>query len=244
MYFILPDRESLSGSHGRGAITYAEVLTMSKSLCLAVLVFASGIAAAELSEKFSKRLESADAAYQAAIQKADNLRFYAVQKATQERVKVLKTALTDATKGGDFDAATEIKARLAAAETAGGVRPKPKNTVKFGGHEYAVIEEKVTWHLAKRICEEMGGHLAIIETPMESEALLTLCRQAKQSVWIGATDEAKEGDWKWLNGMPVKIEFRNNNNLDLEHYLSFYMDANGWDDLANSRIAFLCEWDS
>lgn len=217
------------------------------SLRLSVLVpivIASTVLAADLSEKWSKRLESADAVYQQAIQKADNTRFYAVQKATQDRVKLLKTALTDATKAGDFEAATEIKSRLAAAETAGGVRPKPKNTVKFGGHEYALIEEKATWHVAKRLCEEMGGHLAVIESPVESEALLMLCRHSKQSVWIGATDEAKEGEWKWVSGTPVKIEFRNDNNLDLEHYLGFYIDANGWKDLANARFAFLCEWDS
>lgn len=85
---------------------------------LVVLFCASGLLAAEtLAEKWSKRLESADANYQQAIQKADNVRFYAVQKATQERVRVLKTALADATKAGDFDAATEIKARVTEAET-------------------------------------------------------------------------------------------------------------------------------
>ena len=88
---------------------------MAKSVLVA-LVLASGLFAADLSEKFAKRLESADAAYQTAVQKADNIRFYAVQKASQDRLKVLKSVLTEATKTGDFDAATEIKARAEAAE--------------------------------------------------------------------------------------------------------------------------------
>jgi len=83
---------------------------------LVPLIIASTVLAADLTEKWSKRLESADAAYQQALQKADNTRFYAVQKATQDRVKLLKTALTDATKSGDFEAATEIKSRLTEAE--------------------------------------------------------------------------------------------------------------------------------
>ena len=116
---------------------------MSKSICLAAC-FAFGIAMADLPEKWAKRLDSTEANYQSAVQKADNTRFYAVQKANGDRLKALKTTLTDATKAGDFDAATEIKSRLAVAEMAGIARPKPKITVKFGGHEYAMIEPTAT----------------------------------------------------------------------------------------------------
>ena len=211
---------------------------------LAVLVLASGLAAGELAEKWSKRLESADANYQQAIQKADNVRFYAVQKATQERVKVLKTALADATKAGDFDAATEIKSRLAAAETAG-VRPRPKNVVKFGGHEYALIEDKSTWHVAKRACEEMGGHLATLATNQESDAVLSLCKGSAIEYWIGATDEAAEGQWRWTDGSPVKIQIHQDNAQGIQHYLLFHTALQNWDDGdGGARHSFICEWDN
>jgi hypothetical protein len=130
---------------------------MYKSIFLITLICLSSAAAADLSEKWSKRLESADTIYQAAIKKAEDTKSIAVKKATLERVRVLKSAISDATKSGDFTAATELQSRL---EADGAVRPKPKNTVKFGGHEYALIEETATWHVAKRRCEEMGGHLA------------------------------------------------------------------------------------
>lgn len=213
---------------------------------LVVLFCASGLLAAEtLAEKWSKRLESADANYQQAIQKADNVRFYAVQKATQERVKVLKTALADATKAGDFDAATEIKSRLAAAETAGGVRARPKNVVKFGGHEYALIEEKATWHVAKRLCEEMGGHLATIETAAEKAGLADLCRHAQATAWVGASDEDAEGQWKWITGKPLDFEFRHDNANDQEHCMIFWVPSGDWDDNpSSSRSVFVCEWDN
>lgn len=213
---------------------------------LVVLFCASGLLAAEtLAEKWSKRLESADANYQQAIQKADNVRFYAVQKATQERVRVLKTALADATKAGDFDAATEIKARLAAAETAG-VRPRPKNTVKFGGHEYALIEDKSTWHLAKQRCEEMGGHLAIINTPQEAQFLIAVC--GKHDAWVGASDEAAEDHWTWVDGTAcnesIKATWRLTDQTGEQHNLLWFTPDQQWAaGRGGARVAYLCEWE-
>lgn len=213
---------------------------------LVPIVIASTVLAADLSEKWSKRLESADAVYQQAIQKADNTRFYAVQKATQDRVKLLKTALTDATKAGDFEAATEIKSRLAAAETAGGVRPKPKNTVKFGGHEYALIEEKATWHVAKRLCEEMGGHLAVINTPQEAQFLIAVC--GKHDAWVGASDEAAEDHWTWVDGTQcnesIKAMWRLTDASGEQHNLLWFTPDQQWAaGRGGARVAYLCEWE-
>lgn len=215
------------------------------SLCLVALC-ASGLAAAEISEKFAKRLESADAAYQSAVQKADNTRFYAVQKASQERLKLLKAALADATKAGDFDAATELKSRLAAAETAGGVRAKPKNIVKFSGHEYALIEDKATWHVAKRLCEEMGGHLATIESTQESQFLRELC--GKSDGWAGANDEQVEGDWSWVTGVKcpaaMTATWRTKDESGEQHNLLWFTPDQQWVAARGGyRSAFLCEWE-
>lgn len=78
------------------------------------LTLATGVFAAELPEKFARKLNSADETYKTAVQKADAARFYAVQKANLERIKVLKAALVEATKAGDFDTATEVNSRLTA----------------------------------------------------------------------------------------------------------------------------------
>ncbi|MCK8215269.1 hypothetical protein LW982_17945, partial [Erwinia amylovora] len=85
--------------------------------------------------------------------------------------------LSDSTKSGDFDTSSLIKSKITEAEAAGVARQKPKNTVKFNGHEYALIDEKVTWHTAKKRFEEMGGHLACLNTPSESAFLLAICRK-------------------------------------------------------------------
>lgn len=215
-----------------------------RSTLFAFLVLLSGAIAADLPEKLAKRLDSADAAYNAAVQKADNVRSYAVQKAAKERLKTLKTALTDATKSGDFDLATEIKARVAVAETSGGVRPKPKNVVKFGGHEYALIEEKASWHVAKRICQEMGGHLAMLESTAETKYLGDLCSRAGQSAWIGALNE--EGTWLWPNGEKVtSTEGWKLNNAETQALaMTFWQPEGVLDDWpASHKLTFICEWE-
>ncbi|MES2789101.1 MAG: lectin-like protein [Planctomycetota bacterium] len=214
-------------------------------LVLAVLIFASGLATSDtLSERWKKRLESADTTYQAAVQKADNTRLYAVQKATQERTRLLKTALADATKAGDFDAATELKTRLTAAESEGSIRPKPKNTVRFGGHEYALIDEKETWHVAKRKCEEMGGHLVTFDNASEMALASKLCTTA-QFTWGGASDEVTEGQWLWVTGEKLAdtswIHFDQEEN---NHYLGFILSQKEWLDCTSvHRSPYICEWD-
>ncbi|MDB5340173.1 MAG: C-type lectin domain family 4 er E-like, partial [Planctomycetaceae bacterium] len=177
---------------------------MSKSLIIVGLVCVSGLAAAGLSEKFAKRLEAVDATYQQAVLKADNTRFYAVQKASQERIRALKSALSDATKSGDFDAATEIKARVTAAESADAIEPKPKTLTKFGGHEYAYIDKKATWYMAKMHCERMGGHLVFVESPQEL-AFLDRMTEGGSTFWLGASDHEKDDTYLFLNGQPVNL---------------------------------------
>lgn len=213
------------------------------ALFVVLCAFAGG-ALAELSEKIQKKLDTAEATYKAAIEKADNARFYAVQKASADRVKALKQLQTEATKAGDLDGATEIKARIAAAEAEGGIREKPKDVVKLGRHEYAIINEKATWHVAKRICEEMGGHLATMETPAEWEGVAEMCRKGSTTAWLGATDEVTEGKWLWVTGKPVEHEFRADNAYDSEHHLVFWAPSGAFDDNgAGARYPFVCEWE-
>ncbi|MES2792493.1 MAG: C-type lectin domain-containing protein [Planctomycetota bacterium] len=217
---------------------------MYKSIFLTALVCLSSVAAADLPEKWSKRLQSSESIYQTAKRKAEDAKLVAMKKATFDRVRVLKSVIADATKSGDFTAATELQARLEAAEIEGSVRPKPKNTVKLGGHEYALIDEKVVWHVAKKRCEEMGGHLATLETAAESTALLEFLKRSQVTAWIGATDEEEEGVWKWVNGNNVQLEFHHENGHDSEHYMVFWAGYGAWDDNGALRNSYVCEWDN
>lgn len=220
---------------------------MSRNWLVVLAVGGSLAAAAELSEKFSKRIDSAEAAYQQAVAKADNTRFYAVQKANSDRVKSLKQALTDATKAGDFDAAMAIKERLTEAEKSG-PKDKPKDTVKFGGHDYAICKDTLTWHQAKERCQEMGGHLVTFENQGEQSFVLDYCRRSKVDVWLGATNET-ELRWTWLSGAAVKIDptwtmddpYKNL----FSGALTYWKDSDTFNDHnLGAHIGYLCEWDS
>lgn len=207
-----------------------------------ILSLSIASAADKLADKWQKRINDAESAYSFAIQKADNARFFAAQKANGDRLKVLKAAMSDATKLGDLEAATTIRDLVKIAELDGVGKPRPKNVVKFAGHDYALIEDKVTWHVAKRRCEEMGGHLATVETSTEASGLLSMCVSAKTNAWFGASDEEHEGDWKWVTGQKVQLEFRRDNSGDAEHYLGCY--GGSWEDLGDARFSFVCEWES
>ncbi len=125
-------------------------------------VFAT-VALADLSEKIQKKLESVESTYKVAVEKADNVRFYAVQKATGERLRALKLALTEATKAGDFEGATKLQERVKAAE-ADSVRTKPKEVVRFGGNEYALTEVWSTGCQLEAVSSTIG--LPETELPM------------------------------------------------------------------------------
>lgn len=223
---------------------------MIRFVLIAVSVFVSSlVVAAELSEKWTRRIESAEAIYQAAIRKAEDVKSIAVRKATLERMRVLKSAISDATKAGDFSAATELQARLEAAEADGGVRPKPKNTVKFGGHEYAIVDDHLTFHLSKRRCEEMGGHLVTFETLQEQAAVLQYCREKRIGAWIGATNEAEHDKWIWITGLPVKTgdTWRHDDVGSRQHGMGivYWPNTDCFDDAdLGARNGFVCEWDN
>ena len=124
------------------------------------------------------------------------------------------------------------------------------DAVLFNGHYYKVFEADLSWHEKKKRCEEMGGYLACIETAEEQKFIAKLANGRYLS--LGATDEAREGQWKWVNGAAFKYtawfaDQPNNYGAD-EHYLATYDDGQ-WVDVGVEGddfwmpTGFICEWD-
>jgi len=83
----------------------------------------------------------------------------------------------------------------------------PKDAIAFGGHHYKVIfDRSVAWHAAAKQCTTLGGHLVTIESAREMAFLRRLAGRSR--LWVGATDEAAEGRWVWVNGKRMSREFR------------------------------------
>jgi hypothetical protein len=67
------------------------------------------------------------------------------------------------------------------------------------GSCYRIISD-MTWSAAVSSCTKSGGWLATIENPAEDKFLLSsfTASQSQGTVWIGLSDSAAEGTWKWI----------------------------------------------
>lgn len=90
------------------------------------------------------------------------------------------------------------------------------------GHTYEVIEYGYSWESARHTAEMWGGRLARIDNAAENTAVFNYLKKASAKwaekytaddgggahyVWIGASDIAKEGSWKWSDGS--KLTYKN-----------------------------------
>jgi hypothetical protein len=127
----------------------------------------------------------------------------------------------------------------------------PADASHFKGRWYKVILQKKSWSAARDKCKDMGGRLACIPDAATWEFVRAL---TPATVWLGATDEATEGVWKWLDGTPVAVQpapwyqSQPDNALGAEHFLSTYKGQ--WNDAPKSGefnpgqfvVGFICEW--
>ncbi|MFL8710808.1 immunoglobulin-like domain-containing protein [Clostridioides sp. GD02377] len=111
-----------------------------------------------------------------------------------------------------------------------------------GNYYQFVAAKRISWKNAKLEAEKMEyrglkGHLVTITSKDELDIFNSL---TTKTVWLGGTDEEKEGTWKWITGEP--FEYTNwcpgePNNFDAggENYLVSIKNSNGlWNDTANS----------
>ncbi|ODA36811.1 hypothetical protein A6X21_01695 [Planctopirus hydrillae] len=148
------------------------------------------------------------------------------------------------TQAGNLDQAVVIRRRMEDLASPINEPSKPFNGEFFAlnGHRYAIFEEPLTWHFAKSLCEERGGHLAIINSDEELAFIDQIC--GGNACWLGASDEAKEGKWQWIDGSELKLKGRLiDNEMDAEHWLSRDSKLKMYNDLPSARKPCVCEWD-
>ncbi|MDZ4683959.1 MAG: protein kinase, partial [Planctomycetaceae bacterium] len=141
----------------------------------------------------------------------------------------------------------------------------PADAVVHNGHSYKFFPEKLSWTEAKKRCEALGGHLPDIADEFENRFVQKTAQAAfpadetgpLKSIWLGASDAAKEGDWRWSSG--ETLGYKNwygqqpNNGGDGEHfatmmvYPSSSFNEGQWSDQPDvskdQTVYFLCEWD-
>jgi hypothetical protein len=172
---------------------------------------------------------------------------------------------------------TVLAAALFGVGCAGVPKPDVANAIKWNGHWYALynFEGGKTWHEAKKHCEELGGHLMCVESKSEEEFIFRVFANKADGhhIWLGATDEHKEGDWRWVNGKSLDDTYHNFRGVNPndagghgpvddrkragQHYLRvsltrpverfsyrFYPGSVNWDDYEGGKFKVLiCEWE-
>lgn len=170
------------------------------------------------------------------------------------------------TKRGQLESALEIREELNAAKSLSSSSPpksqvllRPKDSVEHRGKYYKIFNTFLSWPEARDKCVELGGQLATVKNADENEFILALAsRASSDSFWLGATDEASEGNWVWVDGTPVT--FTNwapeqpSNHDQAEHYLyllirherDWVKQEMKWGDLPSApdgpKPGFICEW--
>jgi formylglycine-generating enzyme required for sulfatase activity len=150
--------------------------------------------------------------------------------------------------------------RPAGTARAPGALSAPADARIVGSKRFKVFSEQLTWRQARAKCEQMGGHLAIVDSEDENRILTSMISIAQlDSAWLGATDEVVEGRWVWVDG--TEMRYKNwdpawsqpNNGGSSgypEHYLLTQISANGkWWDVPEYcgppfHPGYVCQWDA
>ena len=120
--------------------------------------------------------------------------------------------------------------------------------IKYNGHYYGFSQDKKTWNEAQKDCEANGGHLVTIADEKEQKAVQKLLSyDGSGTAWIGATDEASEGEWIWCTGEIFSYSNWNSgepNNDKEEDYAGIYVDGFKWNDWNGTTVLnYICEWE-
>lgn len=124
----------------------------------------------------------------------------------------------------------------------------PADAKQFNGKWYRVYLERLPWNRAKERCVAVGGQFAIVPDESTWAFIKSL---SPADLWLGGTDEATEGIWKWVDGTPLTftawLGAGPDNSGGNENYI--VTRTKGWNDVpkhgnfgAFHAVGFICEW--
>jgi Ca2+-binding RTX toxin-like protein len=96
-------------------------------------------------------------------------------------------------------------------------------TYYYASHTYQIVKTAMTWAAAKAWAEGQGGHLACITSSSENQALVSMTQLTTgldtapsasdgggaRYLWLGGSDAAVEGTWRWGDGTLVTSGYSN-----------------------------------
>ncbi|XP_066566128.1 C-type lectin domain family 4 member F [Amia ocellicauda] len=104
------------------------------------------------------------------------------------------------------DARTDLQRQLSDLRTRD-CKPCPEGWETSDGKCYFFSTDEKNWDESRDDCVRRGGHLAIIRTRQEQTFIKTqingFMNVGKNKYWIGLTDAAAEGVWRWVDNTPL-----------------------------------------
>ncbi|XP_022093106.1 macrophage mannose receptor 1-like [Acanthaster planci] len=113
--------------------------------------------------------------------------------------------------------------------------------------EYKFFGDRHTWDGAQSKCESYGGNLVSIHSKEESDFIFEHMGYSEGRFWIGFTDKAKDGTFKWSDG--TKTDYLNwrpgtpkdSENEDCAHVDPMYFGSQ-WSDVTCSKYyGYVCK---
>ena len=178
----------------------------------------------------------------------------------------LKQETEEISSGNEAEKSEEDSSGSSAYKTAKQYAPAAESDIiEYNGHAYAIFNFKTlglgSFDACEEYCENMGGHLAVINSQDENDRLYQLVTDSGLTLaFFGYTDEKSEGNWQWVDGSDnkytnwckIKGKTQPNNGAankgyERENYAEFYKEtANGmWNDaiFGMNTYRFICEWE-
>lgn len=134
---------------------------------------------------------------------------------------------------------------------------------EYNGHAYAIFNFKEDlgfddFESCRAYCENIGGHLAIINSPEENKYIFNFLKDnGKKTAFFGYSNDNLWEEWEWVEDQDTTYEnwdptpgdngqSQPNNSTGEEHYAQFSKTGDGtWNDAEFGKGSYrmICEWE-
>ena len=218
--------------------------------------------------KYENEVEVLRKQGQAAIKRLEGVFEKEVEKLRGKTLTALQKELDAALESKDLDKAVALREAIKAFEgaEASGLAAKaevaskkkikkriPRDALRFRGHHYQLVLQGVSWHMARKIATESGGHLLLINS-LEEHAFIATALNLRNlrniDFWIDGTCEEDLSTFLSFSGNQLNLQNCRLGGLDKadgENYLRLDGTDKRWtvnDTHPHYENNFIIEWDN
>ncbi|CAI5686303.1 unnamed protein product [Oreochromis niloticus] len=117
----------------------------------------------------------------------------------------------------------------------------PDRWTRFGNSFYFKFIENKTWYESRKLCQDKGADLVIINSKEEQEFINELNMRGES--WIGLERYSQKHEWKWVDGsLLTEIFWAPGQKSEGYHIFGVCCDSDGrWRKSSYDEKTFICE---